>query len=158
MRRTGTTCAALALLIGGLAGCAKGGGSAAATSSPSEAAGATASAAVAQNGAAANDGGKLYTQNCSSCHQPNGQGVAGTFPPLAGNATVTADPSVVIRIVKYGLNGKVSVKGTDYNGMMPAWGQSLSNADIASIITYVRSAWGNKASAVTQAEVTAVSQ
>lgn len=158
MKRSRTSRVAALLLIGALAACAKGGGNAAATSSPSEAAAATASAAVAQNGAAANDGGKLYTQNCSSCHQPNGQGVQGTFPPLAGNPTVTADPSVVIHIVKYGLNGKVSVKGTAYNGMMPAWGQSLSNADIASIVTYIRSAWGNKASAVTQAEVAAVSQ
>ncbi|MGC2129555.1 MAG: cytochrome c, partial [Candidatus Aquilonibacter sp.] len=72
--------------------------------------------------------------------------------------SVTGDPSVVIHIVKYGLNGKVSVKGSDYNGMMPAWEQSLSDADIASIVTYVRSAWGNQASAVTQAEVTAVAQ
>jgi mono/diheme cytochrome c family protein len=158
MKRSGTTRVAALLLIGALAGCAKSGGNAAAMASPSSAAAATASAAVAQNGAAANDGGKLYAANCSSCHQPNGQGVQGTFPPLAGNTTVTGDPSVVIHIVKYGLNGKVSVKGTDYNGMMPAWGQSLSNADIASIITYVRSAWGNTAGAVTQAEVTAVSQ
>jgi mono/diheme cytochrome c family protein len=158
MKRSGTTCVAALLLIGALTACAKSSGGATASSSPSEAAEATASAAVAQNGVAANAGGKLFTQNCSSCHQPNGQGVQGTFPPLAGNTTVTGDPSVVIHIVKYGLNGKVSVKGTDYNGMMPAWGQSLSNADIASIVTYIRSAWGNQASAVTQAEVTAVSQ
>ncbi len=157
MKRSPTTRLLALLLVGALGACAKG-GSAATSSSPSEPAQATASAPVAQNGAEANNGAKLYVQNCSSCHQPNGQGVQGTFPPLAGNPVVSEDPSVVIRIVKYGLNGKISVNGTDYNGMMPAWGQSLSNADIASIVTYVRSAWGNKASAVTQAEVTAVSQ
>jgi mono/diheme cytochrome c family protein len=158
MKRSPTTRLWALLLVGALGACAKGGSSAAASSGPSEAAQATASAAMAQNGGEANDGAKLYVQNCSSCHQPNGQGGQGTFPPLAGNPVVSEDPSVVIRIVKYGLNGKISVNGTDYNGMMPAWGQSLSNADIASIVTYIRSAWGNKASAVTQAEVTAVSK
>ena len=158
MKRSGTTRVAALLLAGALSACAKSGGSTAATSSPSEAAEATASAAAGQSGAAENPGGKLYAQNCASCHQPNGQGELGRFPPLAANPTVTGDPSVVIHIVKYGLNGKVSIKGTDYNGMMPAWEQSLSDADIASIVTYVRSAWGNQASAVTQAEVTAVAQ
>ena len=150
-----------AALISVLAACAKGNGSASQSASPSSgrSAVATASApAVAENGAAANDGAKIYTQNCSSCHQASGQGVAGMFPPLAGNPVVTGDPAAVIHDVKYGLNGSISVAGTSYNGMMPAWGQSLSNADIAAAVTYIRSAWGNKASAVTESAVAAVSQ
>jgi mono/diheme cytochrome c family protein len=64
----------------------------------------------------------------------------------------------VIHAVKYGLNGKIHVGTSDYNGMMPAWGQQLSNADIAAVITYVRSSWGNTAGAVTEAQVAAVKQ
>lgn len=110
------------------------------------------------NGVAANDGSKIYQTNCSSCHQANGQGVPGTFPPLAKNAVVTGDATKVIHIVKYGLNGKIEVNGNAYNGQMPAWGSQLSNADIAAAITYVRSAWGNKAGAVTESQVAGVNK
>lgn len=160
-----TACALLA--IGFLAACANGNGSSSASSSPSAAANqasaaASAAASIAAapivNGAAASDGAKVYEQNCSSCHQTTGAGLAGTFPPLAGNPVVVGDATKVIHIVKYGLSGKIAVAGTDYNGMMPAWGQQLSNADIASVITYIRSAWTNKASAVTEAQVAGVSE
>ena len=126
--------------------------------SPGAAASPEAGASVAANGAAANDGGKVYQTNCSSCHQANGQGVAGTVPPLAGNPVVTGDATKVIHIIKYGLNGKIDVNGKSYNGQMPAWSPNLSDGDIASVITYIRSSWGNKASAVTAADVTAVTK
>lgn len=115
-------------------------------------------AAAPANGAAASDGAKVYSTNCSSCHQASGQGVEGTFPPLAGNPVVTGDPKKVIGIVKNGLNGKIEVKGHSYNGMMPAWGQQLSDGDIAAVVTYVRSSWGNKAGAVTADQVKAVTK
>jgi cbb3-type cytochrome c oxidase subunit III len=151
------------LAIGMLAACAKGGDSSStsASSEPSaaaSAAAATAAAAPAENGAAASDGAKVYEQNCSSCHQATGTGIKGTFPPLAGNDVVTGDATKVVHIVKYGLNGSITVGGATFNGMMPAWGQQLSNKDIASVITYIRSAWGNKASAVTEADVAGVAQ
>jgi mono/diheme cytochrome c family protein len=153
-----TACAILTLIL--LAACAKGGDSGSASSSPSaaDASASTAAATPAENGVAASDGASVYQQNCSSCHQATGTGLAGTFPPLAGNPTVTGDAKTVVHIVKYGLNGKVTVAGKDFNGMMPAWGQQLSNAQIASVITYVRASWGNKASAVTEADVAGVSQ
>jgi mono/diheme cytochrome c family protein len=113
---------------------------------------------VAQNGAEASDGAKVYQTNCSTCHQPSGEGLQGMYPPLAGNPVVVGDPATVIHDVKYGLSGKLTVAGHPYNGMMPAWGQQLSDADIASVVTYIRSAWSNKASAVTTAQVGAVSQ
>ena len=150
-----------------LAACAKNGESSSSSSaSPSEsptaaassAVSPTSSAMVAQNGAEASDGAKVYQTNCASCHQATGQGVPGSFPPLAGNPAVVGNATTVIHDVKYGLSGKVTVAGQDYNGMMPAWGQQLSNADIAAVVTYIRSAWGNKASAVTEADVAAVSQ
>ncbi len=130
----------------------------AASASPASTAGAMAAASPAANGVAANDGSKVYQTNCSSCHQANGQGVPGTFPPLAKNKTVAGPATKVIRIVKYGLNGKVVVHGSTYNGQMPAWATQLSNADIAAVLTYVRSSWGNNASAVTTAQVAAVKQ
>lgn len=113
----------------------------------------TSSAMVASSGSAA--GQKVYSTNCSSCHQANGKGQPGVFPPLAGNPVVTGDASKVIHIVKNGLNGKISVNGTTYNGQMPPWKGTLSDSDIAAVVTYVRSSWGNHASAVTASQVTA---
>ena len=102
---------------------------------------------------AAPDGKAVYTKNCSSCHQATGQGLTGTFPPLAKNDVVTGDPNKVIHILLNGLNGPIKVNGTSYNNAMPPWKGTLSNAEIAAVITYIRSSWGNKASAVTEAQV-----
>jgi mono/diheme cytochrome c family protein len=113
-----------------------------------------ATSAVAQNGASANDGAGVYSTNCSSCHQTNGAGLPGAFPPLAMNAVVTGDPKAVVHIVKFGLNGKIQVGSQAYNGTMPAWGQNLSDGQIASVVTFIRSSWGNRAGAVTAADVT----
>jgi len=151
---------ALALVVS-LAACAKNADStnqSGSSTAPESTAAATAAASVAQNGAAANDGGKVYQTNCSSCHQANGTGVSGVFPPLAGNPVVTGDAKAVIHIVKFGLNGKIQVAGTTYNGMMPNWGQQITNAEIAQAITYIRSSWGNSASAVTESDVAGVSK
>ncbi len=130
---------ALGLMV---AGC--GGGSSSSSSGTSAAPAASAAAATA-------DGAKVYATNCSSCHGAKGQGSAGA-PPLAGNP---GDAAKVVHIVKYGLTGSIKVAGGTYNGTMPAWGQSMSNADIAAAITFVRSSWGNKAAPVTEADVAA---
>jgi cbb3-type cytochrome c oxidase subunit III len=110
-------------------------------------------AAPAASAAPASDGAKVFQTQCSSCHGATGQGSPGAFPPLAGNAVVTGDAAKVIHIVKFGLSGKIEIAGQSYNGTMPNWGQSLSNADIAAAITYIRSSWGNKASAISEADV-----
>jgi mono/diheme cytochrome c family protein len=102
------------------------------------------------------DGSKIFLANCASCHQVDGKGVPGTFPPLAGNAVVVGDPAKVIHIVKFGLTGPVVVGGKTFDGMMPGW--HLSDADIAAVITYARSSWGNHASPVTSDQVSAVSK
>jgi mono/diheme cytochrome c family protein len=117
-----------------------------------------ATAAVAQNGASANDGAGVYSTNCSSCHQTNGAGLPGAFPPLAMNPLVTGDPKAVVHIVKFGLHGKIQVGSQSYNGMMPAWGQNLSDGQLASVVTFIRSSWGNHAGAVTTADVAAQTQ
>jgi mono/diheme cytochrome c family protein len=115
-------------------------------------------ATAGANTTPATGGSHVYQTNCSSCHQLNGQGTPGAFPPLAGNPAVTGDPMKVIHIVKYGLTGAVNVGGKTYNGMMPAWGTQLTDADIASAITYVRGAWGNQGSPVTAAQVASVTK
>lgn len=100
-------------------------------------------------------GVKIFATNCASCHQASGKGQPGVFPPLAGNIVVTGSPAQVIHIVKDGLSGKIVVAGTTYNGQMPAWKGTLSDSDIAGVITYIRSSWGNHAGPVTTAQVTA---
>lgn len=109
---------------------------------------------MAGAGGASAAGQKVYATNCSSCHQATGKGQPGVFPPLAGNPVVTGDASKVIHIVKNGLNGKITVNGATYNGQMPAWKGTLSDGDIAAVISYIRTSWGNKASTVTASQVT----
>jgi mono/diheme cytochrome c family protein len=90
------------------------------------------------------DGKVVFLANCATCHQASGQGTD-LFPALAGNKDVTgADPSAVIATVERGRN------------LMPSWKGRLTAADIAAVLTYVRSAWGNSASAVTEEDVAAV--
>ena len=152
--------ASVALLLA-LGGCSKGASTTTTTTTTESTAAApvaSATAAADQNGASANDGAKVFQANCSSCHQASGKGVEGTFPPLANNPVVSGDFKKLIHIVKYGLNGKIQAVGHSYDGMMPAWGQQLSTADIASVLTYIRSSWGNNGGAVTAAEVSSVSQ
>lgn len=108
--------------------------------------------------AATASGAQIYAANCSSCHQANGQGAAGAFPPLAGSDIVAGDPARIIHIVKFGLTGPVEVAGKTYNGQMPAWSPQISDANIASVISYVRSSWGNHAAAITPAQVSAVTR
>ncbi|HEY9856482.1 MAG TPA: c-type cytochrome [Stenomitos sp.] len=111
-------------------------------------------AAPAAAGAKA-DGAALYSANCASCHQATGQGMAGTFPPLAGSEIPNGPAADHIKIVLHGKSGPITVKGQQYNGAMPPFPQ-LSDDEIAAILTYERTNWGNKGSAVTPAEVKAL--
>jgi mono/diheme cytochrome c family protein len=104
-------------------------------------------------GAAA--GATVYTANCAGCHGATGTGQPGVFPPLANNPAVTGPAPAVITIVNNGLTTPITVNGANYSGSMPAWKGNLTPAQIADVLTYVRSAWGNKASAVTTAQVSA---
>ena len=114
-------------------------------------------ASSASSVAGADDGKAIFDSRCAACHQPAGEGIPGTFPPLAGNKDVTApNPHRIIGIVLHGLNTPITVNGKQYNGGMPQWKGALSNADIAAVLTYIRSAWGNKAKPVTEKQVAAV--
>lgn len=101
-------------------------------------------------------GKKLYAGTCQACHQENGKGVPGAFPPLAGSEWAMGSEERVIRILLHGLGGPVSVEGVTYNGAMPAFGQGGYNWDdnkIAQVLTYVRQSWGNTAAPVTKEKV-----
>jgi cbb3-type cytochrome c oxidase subunit III len=98
-------------------------------------------------------GQAIFAAKCSACHQANGQGTQ-KYPPLAGNPAVNAsDPSTIVGIIVNGRSGALTVNGKTYNGTMPTWKGQLSNPDIAAVATYIRSAWGNHAPAVTEQEV-----
>ena len=74
------------------------------------------------------DGKVVYSTTCAACHQATGEGVEGTYPPLAGSEWVNGDEAKVVRIVLHGLTGPVEVAGETYSGMMPPWGGVLKDA------------------------------
>ena len=99
-------------------------------------------------------GGRIYAETCAACHQPGGQGLAGAFPPLAKSDYLMADKKRAIGILKNGLSGPVMVNGVKYDGVMPML--NLDAVSIASVLTFVRSAFGNEGNEITVEEVNAV--
>lgn len=91
------------------------------------------------------DGGAIYAARCTACHQATGQGLPGVFPPLAGSEWVAGKPGTLAAILLHGINGTIKVKGQSYQGAMPAFGASLGDAEIAAVLTHIRSQWGNAA-------------
>lgn len=108
--------------------------------------------AAAQVGAAAPapQGDLIFAGICSPCHQPTGLGVEGQYPPLAGSEWVLGNPEIPARIVLNGLRGPITVRGRTFANEMPPFGEQLSDAEIAAVLTYVRSSWGNQAAPVTE--------
>jgi mono/diheme cytochrome c family protein len=103
--------------------------------------------------------GKAHYENvCKGCHQENGMGSPGQFPPLVGSEWVTGVPERLIRIPIHGLSGPIQVNGVDWPpGLsMPAIGAALPPEDLAALLSYVRNAWGNKASIIKPEQVKAV--
>ena len=98
-------------------------------------------------------GQTLYLTYCAACHQANGRGIAGAFPPLKASGVVNrADAAKHIDIVLGGLQG-ARASGVTYANPMPAFGATLSDANIAAIVDYERSAWGNHGAVITAAQV-----
>jgi mono/diheme cytochrome c family protein len=93
-----------------------------------------------------------YQSVCATCHQAEGQGMPGAFPPLAGSEWMTGNPEVPIRIVLAGLTGPVDVKGTTYNALMPP-PAGMTDEQIAEAISYARTHFGNTGSTVDVAQV-----
>jgi mono/diheme cytochrome c family protein len=105
--------------------------------------------------ASAADGATIFAARCAACHQATGAGLPGVFPPLAGSNWVNGRDTTVIQIVLHGIQGSLTVNGVTYNGAMPTFGAQLSDAEIAAVLTHVRSHWGNTAGAVGAPQVTA---
>jgi len=105
-------------------------------------------------GAVAAQGKRVYEAVCGICHGPDGSGKPGQAPPLAGSEWVTTKgDNRLVHIPLEGLNGTLTVKGKDWSLNMAAMGAALSDADLAAVLTYMRTSWGNKAGEVTPDEV-----
>jgi nitrite reductase (NO-forming) len=98
-------------------------------------------------------GQALFAGTCSVCHQANGAGLPGVFPPLAKSDFLAADLTRAMRVVLHGLNGKVTVNGQEYNSVMPPMNQ-LTDDEVANILTYVLNSWGNPGGRVSKDDVT----
>jgi mono/diheme cytochrome c family protein len=102
-------------------------------------------------------GKKIFSANCQTCHQANGQGVPGQYPPLAGSEFTIGGSKRPAMIVLKGLQGPVKVKGQQYgSAVMQPWDKTLTDQKIADVLTYERSEWGNNASPVTAEQIAAL--
>ncbi|MCX2740946.1 c-type cytochrome [Pontibacter anaerobius] len=99
-------------------------------------------------------GEKVYMANCQSCHMPEGEGIPATFPPLAKSDYLMKDQKRAIGTVLHGLSGEITVNGEKYSMDMPAMSY-LSDEEVADVLNYIQNNWGNKAKAVTPAQVKA---
>lgn len=117
-------------------------------------------ASLRADDAALERGKTVYMQVCFACHQPTGLGLPNMFPPLAGSDwTAAKKPDRMIRMVLNGITGPVTINGKPFSTpapLMPPQGSTLSDQQIADVLTFVRRTFGNNASAVTQDQVRAV--
>jgi nitrite reductase (NO-forming) len=95
----------------------------------------------------------VFRTNCMACHQENGKGIPGSFPPLAQSDFLNADKTRAIKTVIGGKEGLLTVNGAKYDGSMPAW--TLSDEDIANVLSYAYGSWDNSRKEVTPADVKA---
>lgn len=103
-------------------------------------------------------GANLFAANCASCHQEDGTGVTGTFPPLVGNSVVVSeDPKSHVETILEGLQGK-TIDGVAYSAAMPGFADSLSDAEIAAIVNHERTSWGNSAPTIEPEQVAEIRQ
>jgi mono/diheme cytochrome c family protein len=102
-------------------------------------------------------GKTVYNSYCIACHQQDGSGVPGAFPPLRETEWVNGEKDTLISIVLNGLQGPIEVNGEQYNNVMTPH-NFLSDDEVAAVLTYVRNSFGNNASEVTADEVAALRQ
>ncbi len=99
-------------------------------------------------------GEEVYGRTCVACHQANGEGIAGAFPPLANSDYLMEDKMRAIKQVIEGSSGELVVNGETYNGTMTP--QNLSDQEIVDVLNYVYHAWGNDGETVTLEDVATV--
>jgi mono/diheme cytochrome c family protein len=102
------------------------------------------------------NGASLFVANCSGCHGADGSGIRGAFPPLNGSTVVQGDKETLTKILLHGLQGQVTVKGDQYNGTMPSFGNILSDEQISATLTYIRSMPDNTSGGISAGEVNKV--
>jgi mono/diheme cytochrome c family protein len=98
-------------------------------------------------------GAAVFNGKCAVCHQMTGKGIPNVYPSLVGSPIATGDPVLPIRIVLHGFSGPIERDGGKYNAVMQPWRNDLTDQQIADVLTFVRSSWGNTAAAVTADQV-----
>jgi mono/diheme cytochrome c family protein len=105
----------------------------------------------------AEKGKKIFSANCATCHQANGLGVAGQYPPLAGSEYVDGGTRRLGMILLKGLQGPLTVKGAKFgSAVMQPWEKTLTDQKIAEVLTYIRQEWGNTGGPVAAEEIAAL--
>lgn len=99
-------------------------------------------------------GKATFASTCQACHQADGNGIPGAFPPLKSSDYFKGNPSKIISAVTHGLSGAITVNGKSYNGVMPT--QTLSDEEVANVVTFVLNSFGNSGGEVTPAQVSAI--
>ena len=97
------------------------------------------------------DGKSIFKNTCVACHQSEGQGIPGAFPPVAKSDYLNADVNRAINAVLKGLTGEITVNGKKYNSVMTS--QNLTDQEVADVLTYIYNSWGNNKTVVTAAQV-----
>lgn len=92
-------------------------------------------------------GGDIFNADCAVCHQPDGRGIPGMYPPLADSVgayvRIAQGRSYLVHAVSFGLSGAIAVHGTTYNGVMQPWPQ-LSDREVADVLDYVLTHFNGK--------------
>ena len=102
---------------------------------------------------AADTGTRLYVQHCATCHLPGGEGVAGLIPPLINSNWAGNDKQRIIKAVLEGLSSEIEVNGVKYHQEMPGFSASLTDEDIASILTFINKNFLNDPEEIQPAEI-----
>lgn len=93
------------------------------------------------------EGRKLFAKNCTQCHQQDGQGIPGVYPPLVASEWVLGEKARIGKLLLAGMSGTVTVNGKQYTGQMPTFAH-WKDRNIAAVLTYIRQEWGNDADEV----------
>jgi mono/diheme cytochrome c family protein len=100
-------------------------------------------------------GGDIYLTQCLQCHQQNGEGLEGVYPPLAKSDYLMADKKRSVVQTLKGVTGELKVNGKTYSGEMAGF-ETLTDKEISDVLNYVRNSWGNKSAAVAPSEIKAL--
>ncbi len=111
------------------------------------------STSTATGSQSAISGAAVYNRTCVTCHQGNGAGIPGAYPPLAKSDFLADKEKTITQVIK-GFQGELVVNGVKYNNVMPP--QPLNDEEVAAVLTYVNSSFGNTGAAITSDEVKAV--